>query len=59
MSLMDTPGFGEVNSRVEALAKEALRSSTACVYITTYADLRDKANADYLNFILEHDRGTL
>ena len=56
---MDTPGFGEFDSRVEALATEALKSSTACVYITTYADLRDKANAAYLKFILEHDRGTL
>ena len=58
VSLVDTPGFGEFDSCVEALAKEALKSSSVCVYITTYNDLRAQANGDYLRFILQHDQGT-
>ena len=58
VSLVDTPGFGEFDSCVEALAKEALKSSSVCVYITAYNDLRAQANGDYLRFILQHDQGT-
>ena len=59
VSLVDTPGFGEYESRVETLATEALKCSSAYVYITTYADLHSKANADNLKFILQHDQGTV
>ena len=59
MSLVDTPGFGEFESRVETLATEALKSSSAYVYITTYADLHSKASADYLRFIFQHDQSTI
>lgn len=59
MSLVDTPGFGEFQSRVETLATEALKSSSAYVYITTYSELHTKANADYLRFIYQHDHGML
>ena len=57
--LVDIPGFGEFDSHVEALANEALKSSTACVFITTYADHRNKANADCLKVLLKHFPGTL
>ena len=59
MSLVDTPGFGEFDSRVEALATEALKSSSVCVYVTAYNDLRAQASGDYLKFMLQHDPGTL
>ena len=59
VSLVDTPGFGEFESRVETLATEALKSSSAYVYITTYANLHSKASADYLRFIFQHDQGTV
>ena len=55
--MVDTPGFGEFESRVESLATEALKCSSAYVYITTYADLHTKANADYLKFIYQRDQG--
>ena len=58
MSLVDTPGLGEFNSHVEALAKEALKSSSAYVYITTFENLHAQINAECLRFILEHDEGT-
>jgi len=57
VSLVDTPGFGEFNSCVEALATEALKSSSAFVYITTYENLQALGNADWLKFILQHDQG--
>ena len=59
VSLVDTPGFGEFKSRVETLATEALKCSSAYVYIATYAELHTKANADYLKFIYQHDQGLL
>ena len=59
VSLVDTPGFGEFDSRVEMLATEALKSSSACVYITTYENLQARANADCLKFIYAHDQGKL
>ena len=57
VSLVDTPGFGEFESHVETLATEALKSSSAYMYITTYADLHSTANAANLKFILQHDQG--
>ena len=57
VSLVDTPGFGEFNSRVETRAKEALKSSSACVYITTYGNLRTEVNAKYLKLIHTHYQG--
>ena len=59
VNLVDTPGFGEFDSRVEALATEALKSSSVCMYITTYSDLRAQASGEYLKFMLQHDPGTL
>ena len=58
MSLVDTPGFGLFDSHVENLAKEALKSSSVCVYITTYDALHSESNGKYLKFIPNHDQGT-
>ena len=52
------PGFGEYDSRVEFLATEAQKSSSAYVYVTTYANLNTQANANRLKSILAHDQGT-
>lgn len=57
VNLVDTPGFGEFNSHVEARAKEALKSSSASVYITTYENLRTEVNAKYLKLIHTHYQG--
>ena len=54
VNLVDTPGFGEFDSRVE----ELIKSSSICVYLTTYNDLHAHYNADYLKFILGYDQGT-
>ena len=57
VSLVDTPGFGEFNSHVETRAKEALKSSSACVYITTYGNLCTEVNAENLKLIHTHYQG--
>ena len=54
VSLVDTPGFGEFDSRVG----ELIKSSSICVYLTTYNCLHAQHNADYLKFILGYDQGT-
>lgn len=59
VSLVDTPGFGESDGHVEMLATEALKSSSAYVYITTYRTLHAQTNMSYLRFILAHDKGNL
>ena len=52
------PGFGEYDSRVEFLATEAQKSSSAYVYVTTYENLNAQANANCLKSILARDQGT-
>ena len=57
MVLVDTPGTGDLNSRVAVAAEGALKSSSAYVFITTYEELDTAENASFIKTLYARDRG--
>ena len=57
ISLVDTPGFGEKNYHVQQMAKEALETSAAYVYLLQTENIGGTAVGETFQSLAEKDPG--
>lgn len=57
VSLVDNPGYDEYTAHVTDAADQSLRISSACLYITTYDQYRQKQVASFFKKMYEENKG--
>lgn len=57
VSLVDSPGFNEYTVHVTDAAVHSLKVSSACVYVTTYEQYREKDTADFFKRMYRGNNG--
>ncbi len=56
--LLDNPGFGEDNVRLQKIAEEAVTPSVGYVFLTTSESIGGTANAKFFKKLRDQDKGT-
>lgn len=57
VSLVDNPGFNEYTAHVTKFAVQSLKISSACVYVTTYDQYRQKDTAEFFKQMYKANKG--
>lgn len=57
ISIMDNPGFNECTGHITDAAVQSLKISSACVYVTTYDQYRDRETASFFKTMYKENKG--